>query len=99
MKNRMRKLKTVIRTDCGHLSECPPARDKDGAPTTKNVIAAFFHCKKCLQELPFGQSPREWAQLEVGFTEIGLQVYCKRHEINVMHIDFEGQQHPANLRS
>jgi hypothetical protein len=90
--------RTVIKTDCGCLSECPPARDENGAPTTRNVIAAFFHCRKCLQELPRGESPRSWAQLEVGFTEIGLQVYCKRHEINVMHIDFQGQQHPANLQ-
>ena len=37
-----------------------------------------------------GQSPREYAQLEFGFTKPGVQVWCKRHEVNVMHIDFEG---------
>lgn len=61
-------------------------------------IRAYCHCRLCLQELPQGTSPREWAQLEVGLTEIGLQVWCKRHEVNVMHIDFEGQQHPANMK-
>ena len=42
-----------------------------------------------------GMSPREYASLEVGFTKEGLQIWCKRHEVNVMHIDFQGQRHPA----
>jgi hypothetical protein len=62
-----------------------------------NEIVAFFHCMKCLDEKPDGTSPREWAQLEVGFTPIGLQVWCKRHELNILHIDFEGLKHPANM--
>lgn len=62
-----------------------------------NEIVMFFHCKTCIEKLPAGQSPRSWADLEVGFTKIGLQVWCKRHECNVCHIDFEGQQHPAAL--
>lgn len=62
-----------------------------------NNITSFCHCGLCVQELPAGQSPRDWAQLEVGFTDIGIQVWCKRHEVNVMHIDFQGQRHPADL--
>lgn len=62
-----------------------------------NSITAFMHCRRCMDELPVGQSPRTFAALEVGFTAMGVQVWCKRHEINVMHIDFEGQRHPANL--
>ena len=65
-------------------------------PTT-NEIKAFMHCKRCLSEMPDGTSPREWAKLEVGWTDLGLQVWCMRHDINVMHVDFEGQTHPANL--
>jgi hypothetical protein len=61
-------------------------------------IQSYMHCRRCIEERPPGVSPREWAELEVGFTEVGLQVWCKRHECNVMHIDFEGQKHPANLR-
>ena len=45
---------------------------------------------------PADVSPREWAQLEIGFTELGLQVWCKRCEVNVVHVDFEGCQHPVN---
>lgn len=62
-----------------------------------NEIGSFFHCSRCMHELPSGVSPREWAQLEVGFTTLGIQVWCKRHEVNVIHIDFEGCKHPANL--
>ena len=62
-----------------------------------NQIVSFMHCGKCLEEKPSSLSPREWAQLEVGWTKQGLQVWCKRHECNVLHVDFEGQKHPADI--
>lgn len=65
---------------------------------TSNEITTFFHCKKCLEEKPDNVTPRDWAQHEVGFTPIGLQVWCKRHEMNIVHIDFEGQRHPASTK-
>jgi len=58
----------------------------------KNQIKTFFHCRDCLDELPDGESPRSYASLEVGWTKKGLQVWCKRHEKNVLHLDFEGQK-------
>jgi len=61
-----------------------------------NKIGMYIHCGKCIESLPPDKSPREWAQLEAGWTKQGLQVWCKRHECNVVHIDFEGQCHPAN---
>lgn len=64
--------------------------------TNKNAITAFFHCSNCMGDKPTNQSPRQWTSLEVGFTPIGLQVWCKRCECNVAHIDFEGRKHPAN---
>lgn len=60
-----------------------------------NHITAFFHCIRCIDERPAGVSPRDWGQLEVGWTPRGLQVWCKRHELNVLHVDFEGVKHPA----
>lgn len=63
----------------------------------ENEMSAFLHCGKCLKELPAGKSPSEWARLSVGWTPRGLQVWCSRHDCNVMHVDFEGAQHPANL--
>ena len=42
-------------------------------------------------------SPKYEQQLEVGSTPIGIQVWCLRHDVNVIHVDFEGHKHPANL--
>jgi hypothetical protein len=61
-----------------------------------NEIISFFHCGNCLKDLPAGMSLREWASLEAGFTPLGVQVWCKRCEANIVHIDFESQQHPAH---
>jgi len=58
----------------------------------QNKIVAFMHCGKCLNEMPSGVSPKTWAQLEVGWTKLGLQVWCKRHDLNVMNLDFLGQK-------
>ena len=59
-------------------------------------IHAYQHCKRCMEEMPAGISPQEWAQLEMGWTLIGFQVWCKRHNCNVAHVDFQGMTHPAN---
>jgi hypothetical protein len=64
--------------------------------SAKMSIVKFFHCGRCLDERPSDQSPREWARLSVGWTKQGFQVWCYRHECNVMHIDFQGHKHPAN---
>jgi hypothetical protein len=41
-------------------------------------------------------NPAEHARLEAGWTALGFQVWCRRHDVNVIHVDFEGAQHPAN---
>lgn len=61
-------------------------------------IQQYMHCHLCLQEKPEDTSPMDWARLSVGFTQQGLQVWCDRHEKNVVHIDFEGQKHPADMQ-
>ena len=61
-----------------------------------NQIAMFFHCGLCTAEVPDGVSPQEYADNDVGFTVQGFQVWCNRHECNIIHMDFEGTQHPAN---
>jgi hypothetical protein len=40
-----------------------------------------------MAQLPRGMSPRDYASLEIGWTDDGLQVWCKRHEIEVIHIE------------
>lgn len=61
-------------------------------------INTFVHCGMCIDEWKelSGITPRDYAQLEIGWTELGFQVWCKRHEVNVMHVDFQGATHPAN---
>ena len=49
-------------------------------------IGMFFHCTLCIEEDVWPQ------ELEVGWTEAGVQVWCKRHQRNVIHIDFLGQK-------
>lgn len=65
-------------------------------PLNEMSIISFYHCALCMKEKPEGISPRDWALLEVGSTDLGLQVWCKRHDCNVIHISFEGQKHLAN---
>jgi hypothetical protein len=70
-------------------------RIKDRMIQTSNEIVLFFHCKRCLAAMPVGQSPSSWSRLSTGFTPLGIQVWCDRHDVNIMHVDFEGLQHPA----
>ena len=65
--------------------------------TNKLSILQYLHCGKCVTEKPLGVSMSEWGGYDIGWTKLGLQVWCKKHQCNIMHIDFEGQQHPANL--
>lgn len=74
-----------------------PIKDRKYLPDEKvpNEILSYIHCGKCLHERPEATSPAEWADLEFGFTERGLQIWCRRHECNLVHIDFEDHTHPA----
>lgn len=66
----------------------------------ENGIGQFLHCKQCIQEVTTGKvgnSPRDYARLSVGWTKQGLQVWCNRHDCNVIHVDFEGMKHHADL--
>lgn len=63
--------------------------------TADNQILMYYHCGQCMEEIPEGTSPQEWSSLEVGATEFGIQVWCKRHDSNVINVDLEGQKHPG----
>src|SRR5579872_7134082 len=66
-----------------------------------NQILIYIHCVLCLQEWEDGkapgQSPRDYSRLEIGWTTPGFQIWCVRHNCNVLHMDFEGRKHPANV--
>jgi len=55
-------------------------------------IFQYMHCRKCLEELPAGVSPQTWSKNECGWTPQGFQVWCKRHNCNVVDLDFQGQK-------
>lgn len=62
-------------------------------PKIENEIIQFLHCKKCVSETyTKNVSPREYVNNEFGWTEKGLQIWCVRHNMNVVHYDFLGQQ-------
>jgi len=55
-------------------------------------IKQYFHCKKCINEKPKDQSASEWARLNAGFTAKGLEIWCNRHNISIIHLDFKGNK-------
>lgn len=69
----------------------------------KCPITIFFHCKKCLDELPKDQSPKDYARVQVGIdgNQDELVIWCNRHDepITVMGTVEEDDQDspdPAN---
>jgi len=64
----------------------------------ENNIVQFIHCILCIKEgIPRDESPETWARFSVGWTIEGLQVWCVRHKSNILHIDFQGKKHPADM--
>jgi len=81
------------------MSHVTDINDRPPSASVTNEIHQFMHCRRCAQECISGAagevSPREYARIEIGMTSVGIQVWCVRHEINIIHVDFEGAQHPA----
>jgi len=59
-------------------------------------------CARCADDVAKGRagavSMRDYGRLEAGFTERGVQVWCLRHDVNVVHIDFDGATPEADFR-
>ena len=68
----------------------------------QNRITQHVVCAKCEAEYLGGstdsRSLQDYAKLDIGFTNIGIQVWCRRHNTNVVHVDFEGQKLKADFR-
>ena len=69
----------------------------------QNKITNQIVCSKCEIEFMKGRtgspSLQKYSLLDVGFTKRGLQVWCRRHDVNVVHIDFDGNRLKADFRS
>ena len=68
----------------------------------QNGIEQNIICSKCETEFLLGstdsRSLQDYSRLDIGFTSIGVQVWCRRHAANVVHIDFAGQKPTADFR-
>ena len=68
----------------------------------QNGIEQNIICSKCETEFLLGstdsRSLQDYSRLDIGFTSIGVQVWCRRHDVNVVHIDFAGQKPIADFR-
>lgn len=79
----------------------PPESD---IPIT-DAIEGVLVCARCLHEVQVEKargvaiSLSEYSRMTIGWTKIGLQVWCQRHRCNIVHIDFEGSKHPVNTGS
>ena len=82
------------------LDAARKARSKEEDIPNSNEIVGFMHCGLCLDEIKDGTagyvSPGEYARFSVGWTPQGIQIWCVRHDCNVMHMDFGGVKHSAN---
>ena len=75
----------------------------DTGSDNNNNIDTFLHCESCYSELKnakteedfsligavAGESQMSYSRFEVGWTNQGFQVWCTRHNHNVIHIDFD----------
>ena len=59
-------------------------------------------CTKCSDEFVEGstdaKSLQEYTKLDVGFTDRGFQVWCRRHELNVCHFNFNELKPEVDFR-
>ena len=97
----MAKIPKLGKKDKNHAEVCPECSGdfeaKEGREFNDNNITSFIHCSLCIKEgIPKDESPRTWARFDIGWTKQGLQIWCVRHESNILHIDFQGKKHPAD---
>ena len=57
------------------------------AKPEKPEIVEYFHCAKCMDEKPDYVTPQEYTNYEVGLTMFGIQVWCKKHNIEVVYLN------------
>ncbi|MAH47432.1 hypothetical protein CMI37_16530 [Candidatus Pacearchaeota archaeon] len=63
-------------------------------------VGAFLHCGLCLEEWRLHHagkiSPKGYCRQQAGWTKQGIQVWCNRHDVNILHVDFGGHRRRAN---
>lgn len=76
---------------------------RDDLSALRYSIERPLVCTQCADEVQSGEagltSLSEYGRLDVGFSSVGLQVWCRRHGTNVIHVDFEGRELPMDFRA
>lgn len=72
--------------------------------TATDAAIRTLRCARCVRDLETNgltedEMKTQLGNLRVSFTDVGLQVWCLRHNCNVIHIDFEGRKHPASTEA
>ena len=88
---------------CTIKSKCDPINTDRSKIDQSHRIYQFIHCPQCVRELTevlrqdrsVSMSPSDLQEIEVGFTDVGIQLWCKRHNHNIVHFDFGGVHHRA----
>ena len=89
----------VYDSDGAFMDYDPP--DWEEIPV-EDVGLSYMHCGLCVAEIKEGKmppftSPKKYARQQVSYTRQGFQVWCTRHEVNILHMDFGGRKVRANM--
>lgn len=87
----------MVLSEKGPIKGMVQEMSEDRKIPVTDEIKLFFHCKHCLKDKPDGISPRNWSSIEAGWTELGFQVRCKRCDMNIIHMDFDGNKYHASM--
>ena len=59
-------------------------------------------CANCEEEFQAGStdisSLQNYTKLCIRFPDFGIQVWCRRHDANVVHVNFNGQKFKADFQ-
>ena len=74
------------------------SENKNTLEMNEENIEMYIHCELCIEENKDNgdESPQEWSNYDVGWTKQGLQIWCWKHNANVLHFDFEGRKIKAD---
>ncbi len=79
-----------------------PEKDIEKLSYLLNQIKEPIVCVKCSDEFISGQtdakSLQDYSRIDVGFTDRGLQIWCQRHQLNICHINFDGNSLEKDFR-
>ena len=89
----MNKEEDKIKEEMKQMDELLSSDVKWEQVSNLNTIVAYLHCGMCLKETG-DKSYQPW--LEVGWTKWGIQVWCRIHEVNIMHMNFDDIKHKAD---